>query len=174
VIKRDILENRVKTSYLSIGSNLGNKFKNIDRAKFNLSFKDTKIVDCSSYYESLSWPNPKNPKFINIIVKIETTLSPIKLLNKCNLIEKKLGRKRSKKNAPRICDIDIIDYDQKTLNFDGKVKLLIPHPLLKERNFVLLPLYEICKDWKHPSNGKNISSLIKSLNSKDLMAIKQI
>jgi len=172
-IKQDMLENQVKTVFLAIGSNLGNRLKYIELAKFKLQLNNIKIIRSSSNYESLSWPNPKNPKFINIVIKVETYLSPIKLLSICKKIENDLGRKRFKKNEPRTCDIDIIDYNQKNLiykNFD----LNLPHPEISKRNFVLLPLYEISKSWKHPKTRANIGEIISSLNIEDLRTIKQI
>ena len=85
----------------------------------------------------------------------------------------KLGRIRSEKNAPRTCDIDIIDYDQKKLN-DKINKLILPHPRMNKRNFVLLPLFELNKSWKHAKFNKNIVNLINSLPIKDLRSIKRI
>ena len=111
--KQDTLENQVKQSYLAIGSNLGNKITNIDMAMFELEKNKIKILKVSSHYSSKSWPNPLMPNFINIVIKIETILTPLELLKICNFIELKLGRIRSKKNDPRTCDIDIIDYDKK-------------------------------------------------------------
>jgi len=116
VIKRDISENQAKTVYLGIGSNLGTRKTNIESAKLKLQNHQIKIIKCSSNYESESWPDPNNPKYINIILKIKTSIKPLELLRICNLIEIDLGRKRLKKNAPRTCDIDIIDYDKKILN----------------------------------------------------------
>jgi 2-amino-4-hydroxy-6-hydroxymethyldihydropteridine diphosphokinase len=173
VIKQDLLENQVKFTYLAIGSNLGNKIENIEKAKFELQCKTIKIVKSSSYFQSESWPNPLNPKFINIVVEIKTNLAPLKLLKKCNLIEKKLGRKRSTKNAPRSCDIDIIDYRQKILNLENN-NLILPHPRMNKRNFVLLPLFQINNSWKHPKSKINIVNLVSSLSIKDLRSIKQI
>ena len=113
------------------------------------------------------------PNYINIIIKIETSLAPLELLKICNLIELKLGRIRLKKNAPRTCDIDIIDYDKKIL---GKInsRLILPHPQITKRNFVLLPLFEVDKSWKHPKSKINIVNLINSLPVRDLRSIKQI
>ena len=88
-----MLENQVKPIYLAIGSNLGNKKRNIENTKLNLLKNNINILECSSYYESLSWPNPKNPKFLNIVVKIKTHLTPLKLIKKCKEIEIRLGRK---------------------------------------------------------------------------------
>ena len=130
VIKRDILEKQAKTAYLSIGSNLGNRFVNIERAKFELLKRGIIIIKTSSYYETLSWPNPKNPKFYNIILKVKTFLNETKLLSTSKEIEKFLGRKKSIKNSPHECDIDIIDYNKKK----SKNGLNLPHSRMHKRN----------------------------------------
>ena len=173
MIKRDISENQAKTVYLGIGSNLGTRKTNIESAKLKLQNHQIKIIKCSSNYESESWPDPNNPKYINIILKIKTSIKPLELLRICNLIEIDLGRKRLKKNAPRTCDIDIIDYDKKILNIKNK-NLILPHPSMTARNFVLLPLFEIDQNWKHPKSNSNIVKLINSLPIEDLRSIKQI
>ena len=108
-----MLENPVKSIYLGIGSNLGNRKKNIDKAKFQLIKNNIKILKSSNYYESLSWPDPKKPKFLNIVLEISTFLDPLNLLKICKIIEKKLGRKKRLKNSPRECDIDILDYNNR-------------------------------------------------------------
>ena len=171
--KQDILENLANQAYLAIGSNLGNKIHNIEMTKFELEKYKIKILKTSSNYMSRSWPDPSMPSYINIILKIKTSLSPLDLLKICNLIELKFGRVRLKKNAPRTCDIDIIDYGKKVLGIKNS-KLILPHPLMNKRNFVLLPLFEIDKSWKHPKSNVNIVNLIKSLPIKDLRSIKQI
>ena len=165
-----MLEDPVKSIYLGIGSNLGNRRRNIERAKFNLIANDIKILKCSSYYESLSWPNSNNPKFLNIVLEIETDFSPLELINKCKEVEKKLGRKRLPKNSPRECDIDIIDFRNKTTVGN----LILPHPRMNVRNFVLLPLFEINKDWRHPILKVNIKELLSSLSNSVIRSIKQI
>mgnify|MGYP003387378271 CR=1 FL=1 len=158
--KQDILENQVKQSYLAIGSNLGNKITNIHIALSELKKNKIKIKKVSSHYLSKSWPNPLMPSFINIVIEIETILTPLELLKICNNIE-------------LTCDIDIIDYDKKILNINSN-KLIIPHPEMTKRNFVLLPLFEINRSWKHPESKINIVNLINSLSIKDLRSIKQI
>ena len=115
MIKQDTSENQVKSIYLGIGSNLGDKKKNIEKAKFELIKENIKIIKSSNYYESLSWPNSNNPKFLNIVLQIETNLTPLNLMKKCKEIEINLGRVKSTKNSPRICDIDIIDYNKVVL-----------------------------------------------------------
>ena len=163
-------EKQVKTVYLSVGSNLGNRFINIEKAKFELFKKGIKIIKTSSYYESLSWPNSNNPKFYNIVLKIETILDEIKLLLICKEVEKFLGRKKSIKNSPRECDIDIIDFG----NSNAKSEVILPHPRMHTRNFVLFPLFELNKNWKHPISKDHIKKLIISLPNKDIRSIKQI
>ena len=163
-------ENQVKFVYLGIGSNLGNKKYNIEKAKFELIQNNIWIEKSSNYYETLSWPNPKNPKFLNIVLKIKTNLTPVKLLHICKKIEVFLGRKKREINAPRECDIDIIDYNRQNINS----KIILPHPRMSERNFVLLPLYELDKAWTHPISGQPIKKLILSLSNRDIRSIKQI
>ena len=171
--KQDTSENLVNQAYLAIGSNLGNKISNIEITKFELEKYKIKILKSSSNYISESWPDASMPNYVNIIIKIKTSLLPLELLKICNLIELKLGRVRLKKNAPRTCDIDIIDYNKKILN-EKNNKLTLPHPRMNERNFVLLPLFEVDKSWKHPKSNINIVNLINSLPIKDLRSIKQL
>ncbi len=168
--KQDLLENQVRSIYLGIGSNLGNKKKNIEKAKFELIKSNIKISEISSYYQSLSWPNTSDPKFLNIVIKIKTNLGPLELLRRCKEIEIKLGRKKSVKNSPRICDIDILDYEEKRINGE----LIVPHPRIQSRNFVLLPLFEINRNWVHPVTKHHIKRLISSLSNKDITSIKLI
>ena len=169
-----MLEKQAKFAFIGIGSNLGNKKLNIELAKFKLENNFIKIIKSSSNYETFSWPDFSKPKFINIVIKIKTTLSANELLNACNKIELELGRRRFKKNEPRTCDIDIIDYDQKIIKPNGTTDLTIPHPSIERRNFVLLPLFEISKTWKHPFKKVNIVKLISLLKDEDLRSIKQI
>ena len=171
--KQDTSENLVKSAYLAIGSNLGNKINNIEITKFELEKYKIKIIKSSSNYISNSWPDPSMPNYINIVIKIKTRLVPLELLKICNLIELKLGRVRGKKNTPRTCDIDIIDYNKRILN-EKNSHLILPHPRMSKRNFVLLPLFEVDKSWKHPKSKINIVNLINSLPVKNLRSIKQI
>ena len=168
--KQDTSENLANQAYLALGSNLGNKINNIEMAKFELEKNKIKILKSSSNYISESWPDSTKPNYINIVIKVRTKLTPLELLRVCQLVELKLGRVRSKKNAPRTCDIDIIDYDKRILN----KQLILPHPRLNNRNFVLLPLFEVDKSWKHPKSKINIVNLINSLPVKDLRSIKLI
>ena len=167
-----MLEKQAKTVFIAIGSNLGNRKRNIELSKFELKKNDIDIIKSSSDYETLSWPNEKKPKFINIVLKIRTHLTAQSLLKKILDIEKKLGRKRNKKNDPRTCDIDIIDYDKKVMKSNKYAKLTLPHPKMHKRNFVLVPLFEISKTWIHPQKKISIKQLVNGLKTQDLRSIK--
>ena len=156
--------------YIGLGSNIGNRINNIDKAKYLLTLNGVNIIRSSGYYETLSWPDPTKPKFINTVVQTNTRLSPNKFLLIFKSIEKKLGRKNDLKNSPRTCDIDLISYDQKILS--GTIN--IPHKNMHKRNFVLIPLFELDKNWSHPKSNKSIEKLIFSLSIKDITSIKQI
>ncbi len=156
--------------YLGIGSNLGDRKINIEKAKFKIFQNNIKILQSSNYYESLSWPNNDNPRFLNIVIKIKTDLNPNKLINLCKEIERSFGKRKEERNSPRMCDIDIIDYKNKQSNKG----VILPHPRLDYRSFVLLPLFELNKSWKHPKSKSHIKSLILSLSNKDIRSIKQI
>ncbi len=164
-------EKQAKIAYISIGSNLGNKKKNIEQSKYFLKRKKVEVIKVSNMFESLSWPNPKKPKFINIVIKVKTTLSPQNLMKICLEIEKLLGRKRHNKNEPRTCDIDIIDYDKRIMK---KKNLILPHPQMHKRNFVLLPFFEINKTWIHPLKKISIKKMLNSIKESDLISIKLI
>ena len=163
-------EKQAKIIYLSVGSNLGNRKKNIEKTKFELYSKGINIIRSSNYYETLSWPNPKNPKFYNVILKASSDLKILELLKICKQIEISLGRKKAAKNSPRTCDIDIVDFNQK-VNANG---INVPHPRMHQRNFVLIPLFEIEKTWKYPNSKRYIKNLIFSLSNSDIRSIKLV
>ena len=173
MIKQDILEKQVKLSYLAIGSNLGDRFANIQLAKKLLLLNSIYIKDVSSYYETPSWPNRSFPKFFNIVLKIKTDKSLIDLFKIVKNIEKKIGRKKDLKNHPRICDIDIIDFNGINLKteFSGQ-KIETPHPKMHNRNFVIFPLYELNKNWVHPKTKVNINHIINQFKGLDLSDIR--
>ena len=168
--KQDTLENQAKNIFLGIGSNLGNRIANIEKAKSLLLQNNIYFISVSNYYETPSWPDPNKPKFLNIVLKVVCKFKPLELLNLCKIIEGKLGRKKTYKNSPRTCDIDIIDFDGIVL----KGKLNLPHSRMHERNFVLFPLFDLEKDWVHPVKKTNIKKLIFSLPNKDIRSINQI
>ena len=164
---------------LGFGSNLsssfGDRFKNIDLAVSDLERYEVHLKKKSSYYESLSYPNKRNPKFINIVIEIETYLPPEDLASLLIFIEESLERKRKKKNDPRTCDIDIIDYKGQIIDFKYKdLDFTVPHTKLIYRNFILYPLQEILPDWKHPKTKELISVLIEKLPNEEKNSILKI
>ena len=171
--KQDILENQVNFAYLSLGSNLGDKKNNLNKSIDLIQEEGIFIKKRSKFYSTKSWPNENFPNFINSIILIETVLNVTELFLKIKKIEKKLGRTKSKRNHPRICDIDIIDYNGEIIHRKlGNHKLNIPHKRMHNRNFVLFPLYELDKDWVHPKLNKNIVILMSNLTSDQLLGIK--
>ena len=162
---------QAKNIILAVGSNLGNRQHNIEKSKYLINSNEKiKIISSSSYYRTDSWPNKKDPYFLNIVLKCITTFNPRELFIFIKEIEKSLGRSKSYKNAPRICDIDIIDYSQKNMLFTN-IDLKIPHPRMHNRSFVLFPLFEIDKNWKHPKNNKKITQLLNNLPTTSLRSI---
>ena len=151
--------------YLNIGSNLpseeGGRENNILKAISYLKKLNLNLIKISSFYETPSYPNNSAPKFINLCVKLKSNLKANELLNEIKKIEKKLGRTRIKKNEPRTCDIDIIDFNGEIIKHD---ELETPHPRLHLRNFVIYPLKEIEPSWLHPIYNKNIDSFFKELD----------
>ena len=164
---------------LGLGSNLpssfGDRFENLNLATSYLEVYKIKIIKRSSFYETPSYPDIKNPKFINIVVEVSTYLSPEDLASVLIFVEKKLERKRIKKNDPRTCDIDIIDYNGKVFDFIYKNLIFkVPHEKLTYRNFVLYPLREIVPKWVHPKTKDSIDELITKLPNEEKKCILKI
>jgi len=164
---------------LGLGSNLsssfGNRFENIDMAISYLQSHKIKLIKKSSFYETPSYPDIRNPKFINVIIEVLTYLTPEDLASVLIFVEEKLERKRNKKNEPRTCDIDIVDYNGKIMNFNYKNLIFrVPHEKLIYRNFVLFPLQEILPNWIHPKTKEKISALIAKLPEEDRKSILKV
>ena len=171
--RQDILENQVNIAYLALGSNLGDKKNNLNKSIDLIQKEGIFVKKKSKFYSTKSWPNENYPDFINSLILIETKLNIKELFLKIKKIEKKLGRTKSKRNRPRVCDIDIIDYNGEITHIRlGNHKLNTPHKRMHNRNFVLFPLYELDKDWVHPKFNKNIVILMSNLTSDQLLGIK--
>ena len=161
--------------HLNIGSNLdskyGSRFDNISIAINLLINSKIKIKKISNFYETPSFPNYNFPKYLNVGLTIVYTDNELNLLKIIRQIEKKLGRIKSKKNDPRIIDIDIID-------FKGKIQttkdLILPHPKCHLRNFVLFPILQIDPNWSHPILKKNVQYLLNNLSQKFRIEITRL
>jgi 2-amino-4-hydroxy-6-hydroxymethyldihydropteridine diphosphokinase len=151
--------NKQQQVILSLGSNQGNRFENIENAIALLHQEVTTVVAVSSLYESDSWGFDSD-SFYNCIIILNTNISAIKLLKKILKAEKKLGRIRNNSTLyqPRIIDIDVISYGDEVIETDF---IQVPHKHLQDRLFVLLPMIEVISDWSHPRINKTISELVK-------------
>lgn len=150
--------------FLGLGSNLGNKKNTIESAIQKIA-DFSEIIKISPYYLSTAWGFSSNNIFLNSVIKISIEISSEELLKKISEIENKLGRIRNTllNYEDRIIDIDILFYGEEIINSE---KLIIPHPKLNERLFVLIPLNEIASDFIHPVSKKTIAELLKSCNDK--------
>ncbi|MBM3402618.1 MAG: 2-amino-4-hydroxy-6-hydroxymethyldihydropteridine diphosphokinase [Bacteroidetes bacterium] len=159
----------MNTTYLLLGSNLGDSKKYLATAIFEIEKKLGIIAQVSSLYQTAAWGKNDQPDYINQAIELKTNLSPQVLLSAILKIETKLGRKRLEKWGSRIIDIDILLYDNLIVD---EVQLSIPHPYLAFRRFCLMPLCEIAPNYKHPVLKKTIEHLLLELQ--DDLFVKKI
>ncbi|MDR1556453.1 MAG: 2-amino-4-hydroxy-6-hydroxymethyldihydropteridine diphosphokinase [Tannerellaceae bacterium] len=149
------------TAYLGVGANLGEKKKNTAIAIKRLAQRAGRILALSPFYESPAWGFVSENDFLNVALAIETPLSPFRLLAITQQIEREMGRtvKTSGVYQDRIIDIDILLYEDRILNTP---RLTLPHPLMHERRFVIVPLARIAPGLLHPVLGKTIGELAEA------------
>ena len=147
--------------YLALGSNLGDRLANLKEAIASLT-PQLDVKAKSQIYETPPWGYEDQPKFLNQVVRAKTYLEPEQLLKHLKRLEVALGRKESFPNGPRLIDIDILFYDALVLTTSS---LILPHPRLQERAFVLLPLMDIDPELVHPVSRKSIRELAASCNA---------
>jgi len=155
--------------YFSTGSNQGDRIELLIQAVKLIDSKIGKVIDYSPVIESEPWGFDAETAFYNQVLSVETYLTPHQVLKKILEIENTLGRERSgKEYASRLIDIDILFYDEIQINEDT---LVIPHPLLHKRKFVLEPLFAVAPDLIHPVLNSSISELLQSLDDTSLVTI---
>jgi 2-amino-4-hydroxy-6-hydroxymethyldihydropteridine diphosphokinase len=147
-----------KTAYISLGSNMGDRLQYLKTAVAQIGLNLGKVVTASKVYEAAAWGYTKQPDFYNQVIEIQTTLSPAQLLEGCLDIEKSLGRTRTKLWGERTLDLDILLYDDRSVQLET---LKIPHPYLHLRKFVLVPICEIAPDLLHPILELTMSQLLE-------------
>ena len=150
--------------YLALGTNLGDRPANL-RAAIQALPPSIIHRQSSSIYETPPWGVEDQPAFLNMAVRCETTLEPEALLKHIKQLEIQLGRQQSYRWGPRLIDLDILFYDDLILN---TAQLIIPHPRLHERAFVLVPLAEIAPDFIHPVLKKSIRELRANVNTEGI------
>ena len=135
-----------ETAYLALGSNIGDARQNLDDAVAALNLvPGIEVESVSAYYITKPWGVEDQPDFVNACLCVKTNLSPQALLGVCLGIEAGMGRVRMIKNGPRIIDIDVLLYNDIYINTS---ELILPHPRMHEREFVLIPLLDIAKEGK--------------------------
>ena len=159
----------MRTAYLLIGGNLGNRKENLSKAVSLINEQCGPLTRSSSIYETEAWGNTDQPSFLNQALEISTSLNARQLIRKVLKIEEVMGRVRKEKLGPRIIDIDILLFENEIhdLRF-----LKIPHPEMQNRRFVLVPLAEINSTLQHPVLKKTIAELLEECP--DNLEVKKI
>lgn len=150
----------MKTVYLSLGSNVGNREEMLQRAVRLLASTEFRITRMSSIYETEPQDVRGQPWFLNMVLEAETTLFPRQLLGRIQKVEQQLGRRRLAPKGPRTIDIDILVFGTAVIDTTG---LTVPHPRMAERRFVLEPMAELAPDLRHPVLHRTMRELLTTV-----------
>lgn len=149
-----------QTVYLSLGSNVGDRKKNLLAAIAALADAGVRVTRTSSFYETEPVDLREQPWFLNCVVQGKTEVQALMLLKRMREIEARMGSKKLVAKGPRLIDLDILLYGDETIDTP---ELQVPHPRMTQRRFVLVPLAEIAPQLKHPSWAKNVSEMLTDL-----------
>jgi len=155
----------LKIVYLSLGSNLGERERNLDQAIALLEEAGVRVLRRSGIYETEPQDVKDQPWFLNLVLEAETALFPKQLLDCALKIERKLGRKRTRPKGPRSIDIDILFYGSAVIDTEG---LRVPHPRLAERRFVLEPLAELAPELRHPVTRRTVREMLSAVSGQQV------
>jgi 2-amino-4-hydroxy-6-hydroxymethyldihydropteridine diphosphokinase len=155
-LKRGVALKRI---YLSLGSNIGDRERNLREAVERLASNDVRVLRTSRIYETEPVDNKDQAWFLNQVVEAETALFPMQLLTRIGRVERELGRVCTVRKGPRTIDIDILFYGAATVETE---RLEIPHPRIAERRFVLAPLAELAPDLRHPVTHRSVRQILES------------
>ena len=158
----------MKTVYLSIGSNVGERDSHLARALERLASEDMRVLRTSGVYETEPRDVPDQPWFLNQVAEIETSLFPRQLLGRLQKIERLLGRVPTRPKGPRSIDIDILLYGDVIVSTPG---LEIPHPRLPDRRFVLEPLAELAPQLRHPRTRQTVMEMLAQVRHQKVQKI---
>jgi 2-amino-4-hydroxy-6-hydroxymethyldihydropteridine diphosphokinase len=157
------------SAYLGLGSNIGDRYAFIKKAIVKIkSNKRIKVIHCSSIFETEPWGLKEQREFLNCVIKIETDIPPVELVNEMKEIETKLGRKKKEMWGEREIDIDVLFYDDIVYSDE---EISIPHMELHNRRFVLVPMCEIAPDYVHPAFDMRIIELLDITPDKSVVKI---
>jgi len=159
----------MNSTYLLLGSNMGNSTELLSNAIEQIENKIGPLLLQSNLYATAAWGNTSQPDFLNQVIEVATQLDATETLKEILSIEKNMGRIRTVKNAPRIIDIDILFFNNEIIN---RIDLIVPHPEIQNRRFVLTPLNEIVPQMIHPVLNKTIDQLLSFCP--DQLAVKKI